>query len=258
MSEVYGVIYLLFNKVEHKCYVGQTRDYSERMRQYTNNYSVDQPKIHEAIELYGWDNFSTGIIDIAFDKIELKDLERYYIALYGTFGDGYNGNKGGGGTDSHSPESCAQMTASQKARYANDPLLRDKQRDNNFRRYERPGEIEKASESMLKYFAQPGSKEAHAEAHNTPEAIATKSNAMIEYLSDLDNLAKHVDARRHLMHPSVCEVDPNNVILGKHFDSAASIVKEFGFSKSNVSRHLRGKIKHINGYVFRALPKIIK
>ena len=100
-KELYGIIYLFQNKINKRCYVGQTTIGLE------NRYSKDviegwikDRKIHESVLLeedikkYGTEVFTCDIIDIGYCRFHLDKLEAYYIDKYKSFEEGYNNNRG--------------------------------------------------------------------------------------------------------------------------------------------------------------------
>lgn len=108
LSNIPG-IYLIRNKVNNKCYVGQTIRLKTRMQ---DHYSTaisskceNQRKrmlLYKAIEKYGVDNFEYSILfsedTKEFNKIKSKldDLEKKYIVEYNSYvPTGYNQTKGG-------------------------------------------------------------------------------------------------------------------------------------------------------------------
>lgn len=98
LLDVYGIIYLVKNKVNGKCYVGQT----VKKNGFRNRYSVGNGRtmiesfykthkknndssdiILEDMEKYGLDAFEVNeCIDYAFSKEELDIKERAYISIY--------------------------------------------------------------------------------------------------------------------------------------------------------------------------------
>lgn len=114
--EVYGIIYKITNNINGKVYIGQTikeRGFLDRYphkgvgieRVYKhhkkNKNRNDGYNIHlfNAIEKYGFDAFTVDeVFDIAFNKDELNDKEKYYIEYFDSFNNGYNQTLGGEGT----------------------------------------------------------------------------------------------------------------------------------------------------------------
>lgn len=78
----YGVIYLLKNKINGKIYIGQTIDFNRRMNEHKNRKPSLSKKynyhITKIINNYGFNNFSSEIIDVAYSKKDLDKNEKYY------------------------------------------------------------------------------------------------------------------------------------------------------------------------------------
>ena len=98
---LYGVIYLFQNKINKRCYVGQTTTGLE------NRYSKDVIEgwiedrktfesvlLEEDIKKYGIEVFTYDIIDVGYCRFHLDKLEAYYIDKYKAFEEGYNNNRG--------------------------------------------------------------------------------------------------------------------------------------------------------------------
>ena len=110
--EVYGIIYKITNKINGKCYIGQTivgfnKRYNyhgkgiERIYNYHKSYKEYGKQYNDyllkSIEKYGFDAFeTTEIFDVAFSKKELDIKEKHYIKLYDCINNGYNFTDGGG------------------------------------------------------------------------------------------------------------------------------------------------------------------
>ena len=113
--KIYGIIYLIINKVNNKCYVGQTTNEKGFNGRY-NRGGVGIEKVYNfhktnknrnksfnlhllsAIEKYGFEAFEVKeCIDVAFSREELNIKEKVYIQLYNSFKNGYNNTLGGEG-----------------------------------------------------------------------------------------------------------------------------------------------------------------
>ena len=99
-----GIIYIHRNKINGKCYVGQTtRDPHKRWGENGCNYLLKskddtflQLKFANAILKHGWDNFEHLILsDIYTNYEELNAAEIATIAKYNSYIDGYNMTIGG-------------------------------------------------------------------------------------------------------------------------------------------------------------------
>lgn len=94
MTKIYGRIYCIENKINHKKYIGlTTRSIEERFSEHCKANTV----IGEAIRKHGVDNFMCYEVDNAQSKNELSELEIHYIHHFGTLKNGYNCTIGGDG-----------------------------------------------------------------------------------------------------------------------------------------------------------------
>ena len=87
-------IYKITNKINGKCYIGQSINIKQRFRDH-KNCKVDKP-LYRAFKKYGLKNFKFEILEEC-SKEELNEKEIYYIAFYNstTDGNGYNLEHGG-------------------------------------------------------------------------------------------------------------------------------------------------------------------
>lgn len=94
-----GIVYLIRNQVDGKCYVGQTtRDFKVRYMEHCLASSAKKgSKLSQAIQLFGEENFTCTILEEGItDERELSYREVYYIATMRTvWPDGYNATPGG-------------------------------------------------------------------------------------------------------------------------------------------------------------------
>ncbi len=111
-----GVIYLIWNLVNGKRYVGQTtQPLNVRMAQHLRGDIV----VDKAIQKYGIENFRYGVIKTCYSKEELDYWERYYIAVLKSKAPcGYNMTDGGEGTIGYkfTPAQCANVSAARKGK----------------------------------------------------------------------------------------------------------------------------------------------
>ena len=113
---MYGVVYLILNKINGKLYVGQTvQPLKVRFNEHARK--KDNTLIHNAICKYGRENCYCGVIKTFSSKEELDYLEKYYIvALHTKKPYGYNLTDGGEGFIGyrHSPETLAKISETKK------------------------------------------------------------------------------------------------------------------------------------------------
>ncbi len=98
---MYGIIYLVTNKVNQKVYVGQTVRTLEA-RQYRHFQSAgygSDTYFHRALRQYGKENFEWSVLDQAVSRSELNKKERHWIKFYKATNSqyGYNLTFGGEG-----------------------------------------------------------------------------------------------------------------------------------------------------------------
>jgi group I intron endonuclease len=112
-----GIIYRLISPSE-KSYIGQTWNLQMRLRNYKKSITSQQPKLFNAIQKYGFDNFSVEILDMCYNQEELDDAEIYWINYYDSISNGYN-CKTGGSYGKHSQETKMKMKISNKRIHSN-------------------------------------------------------------------------------------------------------------------------------------------
>lgn len=90
-----GYIYLMYNRLESKIYIGQT---SERVKDRISKHFANESNkdLREAYAKYGRESFDVYIL-AECNNSELNKLEKFYIKLYDSFNNGYNMTPGGGG-----------------------------------------------------------------------------------------------------------------------------------------------------------------
>lgn len=95
-------IYCIENKINHKKYIGMSRDIKRRWYEHKtelNNHKHVNYYLQNAWNKYGSDNFVFKTIELC-DETQLSERECYYIKLYKTLSheDGYNLTVGGENT----------------------------------------------------------------------------------------------------------------------------------------------------------------
>lgn len=99
MKEPYGFIYITTNNINGKQYIGQRKIQN---RSEDKTYLGSGIAFYNAIKKYGRENFTREIIEYAYSKDELDDLEEYHIQtnnatksdrFYNVHGGGCGGSK---------------------------------------------------------------------------------------------------------------------------------------------------------------------
>ena len=112
------VIYRIVNTKTGLSYIGQTRrGFAVRKRQHLSRLSAaaEDNRLYRAMREYGEDAFEFEVICHAMAPEFLDDLERYFIAEFDTFANGYNSTDGGA---TLAPEAIAKISRALKGRDA--------------------------------------------------------------------------------------------------------------------------------------------
>jgi group I intron endonuclease len=98
-KEPYGYVYIITNMLDEKMYIGQTVNVKSRWSSHLlSARNGVETLLYRAVRKHGKDNFSFEVVEEAYSREELDELEIYYIELYNTFkGRGYNMSVGGTG-----------------------------------------------------------------------------------------------------------------------------------------------------------------
>ena len=111
-TPVVGTIYVLRNKVNGKCYVGQTIHLANRFRYYRHSLrkKIKPTYIENAVLKYGWDSFEQHIFsDLPSDLIDVFEVAMI-ARLKTQKPGGYNLEGGGNKLKKHHPESLQKRS----------------------------------------------------------------------------------------------------------------------------------------------------
>jgi group I intron endonuclease len=105
----YGCIYKLISP-SGKCYIGQSWHIKNRLSKYkTINMSKHQIKLYNALNKYGFINFTFEILDLCETQNEMDNKEIFYIEIYDSIKTGYNVRSGGNGGGKLSEETKLKL-----------------------------------------------------------------------------------------------------------------------------------------------------
>lgn len=264
--EPYGIIYCYKNKVNGKCYIGQTVNEAKRKRDHrcaANNGSVKGSVFHSAIRKYGYDSFEYTILHSKKTKEELNVLEQIEIEKHNTLSPfGYNLKSGGKQRTKLSKTSYDKNKESCIKRWSS-----KEEHDKHIKNMNRPEVKARISESLK-------NSEAFQKANREAIEKRIKKNAPIKAKNDrikeiLDMLSRNERARYRKTEeyksikkeqrkgsiqnkksagfciPIFCETNQ------KYYISATVASKELGLNQVLVSRVIRGKNTSTRGYYFR-------
>lgn len=90
-------IYKIWNELNDNVYIGQTiRPLSARWKEHTQRYKYIENHLYLAMRKYGIQYFHIELIEECLEK-DLDEREKYWIAYYNSYYDGYNETIGGQG-----------------------------------------------------------------------------------------------------------------------------------------------------------------
>lgn len=94
-------IYKITNKINNKCYIGQSVNIETRWKHHKNNCFNKNEHIYDchfyrSLRKYGIENFKFEIIEKC-NQDKLNDREMYWISYYDSYKNGYNSTLGGDG-----------------------------------------------------------------------------------------------------------------------------------------------------------------
>lgn len=97
-------IYKFTNKINGKCYIGQSIQLEKRKREHKynsfhKNSNEYNSQFHKAIRKYGIENFDYEVLEFLEEKEyttkKLNELEKKYINYFNSYKNGYNATPGG-------------------------------------------------------------------------------------------------------------------------------------------------------------------
>lgn len=254
--EIYGIIYLIRNKVNRKYYVGQTQrekgfddrykhsgegiervyNYHKSNKEHNRSYNKH---LLESIEKYGFEAFEVNkCLDYAFSLEELNIKEKVYIQLYDSFKNGYNETKGGEGKEGccHSEEAKQKIREFRKGKHhseeARQKMSEAKKGENspNYGRHFSEETRKKMSEAMKgKYVGE-----------NNPNYGKHPSEETRQKISEATKGEKHPRAK------AVYCYEKNEIRL-----TVKKWSEELCLNKVCISLCCKGKLKSTGGYHFR-------
>ena len=119
------IIYLVTNKIDGKQYIGQTVQSLRARWKMHCKISSRFPYLKNAIQKYGAEAFSVGLLERCGSLQELNEAEIYWIKLYNTLApNGYNLSRGGSNREIHEQtrqkmslsHKCKKLTQEQKTK----------------------------------------------------------------------------------------------------------------------------------------------
>lgn len=239
-------IYCIFNKVNHKRYIGQSTDIYLRWSQHKSSltkksYSGDNHHLTYAWHKYGEDNFELFVVEQC-KKSELDTFETFWINYYDSTNPykGYNKTKGG--------RFDYKITYPKK-----DKVLYMNKCGVNYQ-----GHVlsEDDVKQIIKLFDNKESNTSIAKKFNVSKSLiaSIRKHKSWTYLTDGLNLGHSDYYNTHKFtdgHAKSVDMYTLNGDFIKTFSSISDVTKEYNISQTGVSGVCKGKNISAKGYVFR-------
>ena len=254
--EVFGIIYLIRNKVNGKCYVGQTQEqkgfddrYSrsgegiervykchKHLKEHNESYNKH---LLGSIEKHGFEAFEINkCLDYAFSLEELNVKEKVYIQLYDSFENGYNETLGGEGKEGccHSEETRQKISEATKGK--NNPFYGKRHSNESKRKIGIKSKGRKHSEEAKQKMGEARKGE------NNPWYGKHLPDETRQKISE-SRKGKYGGEKHHRAKAVYCyEFDEIRL-------TATDWGKELDLNSSNIARCCKGERKSTGGYHFR-------
>lgn len=226
-----GYIYKITNKINGKCYIGETTkdDPNKRWKQHKNTIKKGMgcPALGLAVKKYGIENFEFSILIICFDSDRFF-YEKEYIKKYNSYGEnGYNmtyGGEGGGFIGKKHTEETKKIIK-EKTSGINNALFGKKRTQE---------EIKKISEKLKgKNNPNFGKKFTHEEKQKRLEQFKNNPNISKKISESLKEYYKTTNILKTAK--KVEQYDLNNNLLHTYY-SISDASREINISHSTISR----------------------
>ena len=238
------IVYKITNKINGKCYIGQTvKPIQRRWKQHIvgNGHCS---AIHGAITKYGIDNFDVKIISHNNSIEEMNHRERYYIKLFNSLApNGYNLTEGGI-RPSFSPQARLNMARKGEKH----PLWGKKHSEESKKKMSVAKIGKKRSVESNKKQSESTSGSKHWNFGKSPsgETLAKISkNASKQYANGRGAILQECNIQRRIA--IICN---QNGIIYKSIKSAAISINA---SASNITQQLKGRARSVKGFTFSYL-----
>lgn len=263
-------IYKHTNKINNKVYIGQTCTKPEYRWGKNGSRYQNCPKFWNAIQKYGWDNFSHEILESVSSKEEADSKEKYWIQYYDSLNDerGYNILIGGNSSfleHHHTEESKKKISLGNKGKIVSEES-KEKMRQNHadFSGINNPMFGKHHSEETRKKLS----------AINKGKVLSEETKCKISESTRGEknhNYGKHLsEDTKEKLRQSALNRDEDYWIknaasnfkailicleTGQQFSSPYEAELIGGFSRIAIRNFLKGKQKTVNGFHFQKIPK---
>lgn len=229
-----------------KMYIGRSVNVEKRWRDYLKLRCKEQALIYNSLTKYGVENHTFEIIELC-DEDALNDREIYYITLFDTLNKNIGLNlREGGGHGKFSEESKKKMGSWQRGRKFTEEhkakVRMSKERNNSLRPFLNKHHTQEAKDKISK---------AHAGKILSEETKLKIRLVNIGKKQSPETIAKRITCGdkngRYGTGIRICQFDLKGEFI-REFMSGTQILKETGFSGSNIIKYCKAGKEIIYGY----------
>lgn len=257
-----GYIYKITNKINKKCYIGQTiNDVEKRWKDHCKSIGTQNgcPGIRRAFEKYGIENFKFEVLIICFDK-DLSKYEKEYIKKFDSYKNGYNmtygGEEGGFFTGcKHTPENVKKIKQ-RWAEYNAKPENRKLRSDRMKEKYANPENRKEHSIIMKEIYAKLKI-EGKLTYTTSPKTDNIKQKIREGVIKYYNNTQLSSDARKlqsEIMTKAIGRKISQYSLTGdfiKSYDSIKIAALETNGSFKSIGHTVRGRSKTSGGFLWK-------
>lgn len=260
--EKLGIIYCYKNKVNGKCYIGQTVDPKKRSECHRRAYNTGViSAFHRAINKYGFDNFEYSILHENKTRKELDILEKTEIENHKSIVPfGYNLRSGGNASCQHS-ETIKKITASNKDNWSNPKFVSEKMEYYQSKEYSdllkskisekdisiRKSWVEKAQETRKRNYAPI---KARNDRIRDVLSFVTKAERKRYHATEEYKALRRANSEPRPVNVSAC-IPVFCITNGIAYISATDAARALSIDQGAISKIIRGDGHSTSGYYFR-------
>lgn len=232
------LIYKYENKINHKKYIGQTKNFTRRQYEHLRSsiLGYDNFTFHKAIKKYGIENFDVEIVCYCNSKEELNEKEIYYIDYYKSFisDGGYNLTRGGDGLIGFIQSNLQRKKTSER-------LMGNKYSVGYIATIEQRRKISEAHKGKKK----PQCGWVHTEEQKKQMSIKMKERGFTKEHREKINL-KNYENRDKQIYKFINIITNEEIILSPYDFS-----KQYNIDRSSVTKLKLGKVKICKGWILK-------
>jgi len=196
---MFGIIYGIENILNHKIYIGQTKN---ALEQRFKEHKKSKRSIGKAIRKYGEENFLKIVLEECETQEQLNECEMKWIKRLNCMTpNGYNRTAGGEGVRNfhHTEETRKQISQTMTGRKQTEEHKKNSSVSQQ-KRWKNPEEHEKATEGQLKRYENPEEhkktsaalKKSRKENPISAESRARQAKSLIKFYEDNPEMKEHL------------------------------------------------------------------